>query len=330
MKTSNFNLIIWSMALIGCLGLVSCENEDSFIPDNEPAKFNYSRTDSKLALETIKPDAYRFEIYSDWGGQCWFPDESVLEFQGGSFLLNGSRVTGKNVQIVVEWVRNKSQMVSNLASTSSGNQIIETGGMANVRAFCDGKEVTIDPSKGYTLKLSVPSGNIDPSMELFYGEETERGINWVEADGDPKTQNNVFLSEWSRDSAGRNIIGMECFPKKLGWVNCDFFSKLNGKPLTNPCLIPHGPANGDSVVLESFAVFKNFQIVIQPCCPSADKEICFGPLPIGEPVYYIIIGKGNKGYYLGYVEKDVIADDHVVIDLKIVTLQEIKDFLATL
>ncbi|MBK8954184.1 MAG: hypothetical protein IPM34_01320 [Saprospiraceae bacterium] len=330
MRTSKLYFFIWSMGLIGCLGLVSCENEDTFIPDNESSTFSYSRDISKVSLQDLKPDAYRFEIFSDWGGGYFFPDGSGIEFQGNSFLLNGSLVTGKIIQIEVELVRNKTQMVSHLAGTSSGDKIIESGGMANVRAFCDGKELTIDPARGYVLRLSVPGGNFNPGMELFYGEETNNGINWIEADGDPQTQNNVFFAEWTPDSTGRDVLGMECFPKKLGWVNCDYFSKLNDKPLGIPCLIAHGPSNGDVVNLEAFAVFKNYMVVIQPCCKGSKEEVCFGPLPVGEPVYYIMIGKGNKGYYLGYLEKDIIADDKVVIELEIKTLQEIKDFLNTL
>ncbi len=330
MKTSRLNLLFFFFLLAGSLFLTSCENEDNFIPYEKSQSFNYSRTKAITALKDLPSEPFRFEIFSDWGGPFFFPDESVIEFKAGSFLLNGVPVSNKFVQVEVTLVRNKSQVVGNLLSTSSGDKLIESGGMVNVRAFCDGKELTLDPDKGYTLKLSVPGGNFNPAMELFYGEETDTGINWSEADNDPKTQNNIFLSEWTRDSSGRQVIGMECFPKKFGWVNCDFFSKLNDKPLTNPCFIPHGPSNGDTVDLQAFAVFKNYLMIIQPCCVENKDEICFGPLPIGEPVYYLIIGKGKQDYYLGYVEKNVESDEKVVINLSVKTLQEVKDFLANL
>ncbi|MBK9107235.1 MAG: hypothetical protein IPM92_02340 [Saprospiraceae bacterium] len=330
MKTSKFNFYFGLFVLTSLFGLTSCEDVDTFEPYDKPATFNFSRPESKLALQDLKDKSLSFQVYSNFGGTFIFPDSSMITFYPQSFLLNGVPVTNKIIEIEIDLVRRKSDMVEQLLATSSGNKIIESGGMVNVRAFCDGKELTVDPQIGYNLKIAVPNGNIPVEMELFYGEETVNGINWVEADGDPSVQNNVFQSEWTLDSTGRFVIGMECFPKKFGWVNCDYFSKFNNVPLTQPCLIVNGPANGDSVFLHAIAVFKKEMIIIQPCCNQQVDEICFGPLPIGEPVYYIVIGKGNKGYYLGYVEKNIETDDKVVIRIDLKTLQEIKDFLANL
>lgn len=330
MKTSKFNLFFGLVILTSLFGLSSCENVDTFEPYDKPATFSFSRPESKLELQVLKDESVSLPIHSNFGGTYIFPDSSMITFYPQSFLLNGVPVTDKIIQIEVDLVRRKSDMVEQLLGTSSGNKIIESGGMVNVRAFCDGKELTVDPQIGYNLRLAVPNGGVPSGMELFYGEETTSGINWVEADGDPSTQDNVFQSEWTLDSTGRFVLGMECVPKKLGWVNCDFFSKLNNIPLTNPCIIVSGPANGDKVFLHVSAVLKNYMVIINPCCNTNSDEACFGPLPVGEPVTYIVIGTGSKGLYLGYTEKNIVTDDKVLIRIELKTLQEIKDFLLTL
>ena len=281
-------------------------------------------------MKDLKNSHFTFQIDADTGGEFYLPDVSKLTFYPGSFLQNGARITNKKVTVELDYVRSKKEMVENLLGTSSNGKIIETGGMVNVQVYCDGKPVSLDPAKCYQLNMVVAGGNIPNEMDMFYGEETDAGINWVEADGDPSVQNNITVTEWARDSVSRFVIGMECFPKKFGWVNCDFFCKSNNKALTNPCLIGIGPTNGDSIFVQGFAVFKNLNVIINPCCSTNPEEMCFGPLPVDAEVYYILIGKGKLGYYLGYVEKKVIVDDKVVIHMELKTLQEIKDFLATL
>ena len=115
--------------------------------------------------------------------------------------------------------------------------------MVNVLAHCNGMPLELAPTSEYSLRIATKN-QIPDEMEMFYGEETETGINWIESDNDPNTQNNVNQSEWVRDSNSRFTIGMECFPKKLGWVNCDYFTKDNTQEKTNPCLIATTPPNG--------------------------------------------------------------------------------------
>ncbi len=321
------HLAFFAMALIL---VTSCEDTDVFNPYDGHSRITLDRSGSLEQMKDLNASHFTFQVDADNGGVYYLPDDSRIIFYSGSFLLNGAVITNKKITIELDYVRSKKEMVENLLGTSSNGKIIETGGMVNVRAYCEGKPVLLDPAKGYILNIVAPTGNIPKEMEMFYGEETDKGINWVEADGDPSSQNTILVTEWARDSSGRFVIGMECFPKKFGWVNCDFFSKLNDQPLTNPCLIPKGPSNGDSIVVQAFAVFKSYNVIINPCCSTDPDEMCFGPLPVDADVYYIIIGKGKLGYYFGYVEKKVIVNDKVVIQIEPKTLQEIKDFLATL
>ncbi|MBK6545041.1 MAG: hypothetical protein IPO78_00890 [Saprospiraceae bacterium] len=329
MKTNSLLKITSVFILHFMLLFQACSDVDTFTPYNDETTFQFDRNQAISDFKDLKSTHTVFSFYAGYGHIHNFPDDSQIEFYPNSFTLNGNPIGNKLITIEIDFILNKKEMVENLVGTNSGNQILVSGGMVNVLAHCNGMPLELAPTSEYSLRIATKN-QIPDEMEMFYGEETETGINWIESDNDPNTQNNVNQSEWVRDSNSRFTIGMECFPKKLGWVNCDYFTKDNTQEKTNPCLIATTPPNGDSINLTAVCVFKNLNVMLNPCCTTDKDKICFGPLPINEAVYYIIIGKGKQNYYLGYVEKTILKDDVVSINLEVKTLQEIKDFLSTL
>jgi hypothetical protein len=59
-------------------------------------------------------------------------------------------------------------------------------------------------------------------------------------------------------------------------------------------------------------------------------EICFAPIPIGEDVIYIAIGKGVNDYYLGHVRKNIEPNELVRIQADKVSEADLKTFISTL
>jgi len=65
-------------------------------------------------------------------------------------------------------------LLANL-TTRSDNQVLETGGMINLSAFQDDQELKLSK----LIQIEVPTKNKKNDMQLFTGQETENGINWI-------------------------------------------------------------------------------------------------------------------------------------------------------
>lgn len=305
----------------------SCNDIDEFIQKESNNILITDRDKVLTSFVELKTNKVSFEFYNHHGTTFHYADGSFISFKPNSFVSNGNPVGEKVIKVVVERALNKREMIENSVGTNSGNEVLISAGMFNVKAYIENKPVELAKGIDYQIRL-VYEKPISPTMELFYGEETNSGVNWVEADGNPNVQNNVFKVRW--EDSSRAFIGIECFPKRLNWINCDYFAQFQSLEKTKPCINPIFPKRGDSISVQVFCVFKSLNTVISSCCNGNGEEICFGPLPVGEEVKYIVLGKGKQDYYLGFDEKKIIANDKFQINLEVKTLQEVKEFLSKL
>ncbi len=308
--------------------LVSCNDIDTFNPLSNT--INIENNDAISLLVDLQSELYNFEFNAAVGNTCTFPDGSQVIFAANSFLYNGQSVGSKTIKVQIRKILKKKDMTKNNTGTNSDNEILESAGMFYTEAFFENKLLELAPGVKYTIKIPANISNLPKTLEMFYGEETKYGINWKEADNDPNTQNNVFSTEWKlKDTITRLFTGIQCFPERLKWVNCDYFVKFEGKQRSNPCILPIIQPAGDQITLAAFCVFKNYNIVISPCC-SKENLICFNQLPNDEDVIYVFIGKGKKNFYLGHLEKKTSKDETSQVQCEIVTLEELNQYLNSL
>lgn len=137
---------------------------------NEENKKNWSEADKQLTpqLFTIKSNV-----------------DTVIETQGGiivsipanAFLNNNSPVNGEIELELKEALTPFDIMKSGLSTTSNG-KLLETGGMFYINAIQNGKNLSINQTKG--VYVSIPDNNPGKKMMLFDGERLENGqINWI-------------------------------------------------------------------------------------------------------------------------------------------------------
>lgn len=129
----------------------------------------------------IKKDTLEFDNTKDT--MLIGPKGTGLFFEKESFVLpDGSTPKGR-VTVAVKECYSFADMVRENLSTTSGSKILETGGMINVTAFADDKELVLRDGKKYTIFLpkdTTASGEGQPKMNLFYGQRTDNGsIDWV-------------------------------------------------------------------------------------------------------------------------------------------------------
>ncbi|MBS1566256.1 MAG: hypothetical protein JST39_17865, partial [Bacteroidetes bacterium] len=112
--------------------------------------------------------------------------DTVLETKGGIVLSipanvfldeDGKPVHGK-VQLSVREALDAASIMKAGLSTTSGNQLLESGGMFSIDASSNGKNVRIDAAKG--IYAEVPARPFRPGMQLYSGKQSSDGrIDWI-------------------------------------------------------------------------------------------------------------------------------------------------------
>ena len=323
-----FNLI----ALSFLFSVFACEDKISFIPDAPNANQIFG-PNFRDKFESLNNVIYTFEFDPKTGGKYEFPDDSRVDFFPNTLRVPGDSVACScpKVRAVVTFIRKQKDMVAAQIGTNAENdRILVSGGMVDVRIYCENVELELIPGSKYSLRLSMELKDFKEEYEMFYGDEKDFGTVWVESDKDPSIQDNVIFSEWETRS-NSDVTGILCFPEKLRKVNCDYFVKMDPALMTKPCVKPIVASTGDTILFFTYCVFKNLNAVIAPCCNNGSiDEICFPPIPIGEDVVYIAIGKGINDYYLGHVRKNIEPNELVRIQASKVSEAELKAFISTL
>lgn len=84
------------------------------------------------------------------------------------------------VELIVREAFSPSDFILHNLTTMSDGKILQTGGMVYIGAQADGRPLTL--ANGAAITVALPTGQVDPGMELFYAQQTADGnINWQPA-----------------------------------------------------------------------------------------------------------------------------------------------------
>ena len=103
---------------------------------------------------------------------------TVIKIPSNSLVYsNGKKASGDAEIQLTEYYKLKDILLTNL-STRSNDKLLETGGMVNVKAVKDGKELSVEKTQKITIEM--PTKSKKENMQLFNGEQDELDeINWV-------------------------------------------------------------------------------------------------------------------------------------------------------
>lgn len=121
-----------------------------------------------------------FSVWADRDTTIICKGGTVIKIKANSFISekSGKEISGKIQILVKEYYKISDIMLSNL-STTSGNKILETGGMIHITAKSDNENCTI--KQGNTIEIGFPYSNKRDDMALFNGEWIKDKMEWKPA-----------------------------------------------------------------------------------------------------------------------------------------------------
>lgn len=139
------------------------------------------QTDTIMSVSDIykhfdkQPQIFSIQANRDTTIIC--KEGTTIKIKANSFVSEktGEEILGK-VQIrVKEYYKLSDMLLSNL-STTSGNKILETGGMLHIMAMADNENCII--KQGHEIEIGFPYSNKKDDMTLFNGVWTNDKIDW--------------------------------------------------------------------------------------------------------------------------------------------------------
>lgn len=147
-------------------------------------------------LEKLEKAPQIFSIYSNRDTTLICSEGTRIKIKRNSFVseVTGKEITGQIVISVKEYYKISDILYARL-STTSDNNILETGGMVNIFATSNNENSIL--KKGETIEIGFPFSQKKENMELFTGKWTNDKVNWKlnqTADINPDTSSEEIFS----------------------------------------------------------------------------------------------------------------------------------------
>ena len=157
-------------------------NKDSALRTSSTKNISASiQTDTKMSV----PDIYKhfdkqpqlFSIRTNRDTTIVCKEGTSFKIKANSFISekSGKEVSGI-VQIAVKEYYKISDIILSNLSTTSGDQILETGGMIHITAKADNENCIL--KQGNTIEIGFPYSNKKDDMALFNGDWKNNKIDW--------------------------------------------------------------------------------------------------------------------------------------------------------
>jgi hypothetical protein len=282
-------------------------------------KLPFERLDS-----TLRPVLKTGFCDGEKGGKIEDIDDVEIDIPENAFGLpaintgtidNMTPVKGK-VDITYNVLRSKGDIVQQGFPTMSGNRLLVSDGIINVRAHQNGKEVFLRKGKTYTIRFKSRVGT--NGVQLFYGLSISRlKFEWV-----------VQWMDSTREPKGYTLV-----LDRLGLINCARFYDSN-EPVTANFCVAFADNSFTNLNTSVYLVFKDVFSVVRLEGSSTRKMFCIPTgsrgIPAGRNVQVVAISE-QKGEYLMSIESASITEGGIVkLRPQVYKLDEIRNKLKSL
>lgn len=168
----------------------------------EKLKRLFARYEPKAELFRIDPKAENLLITEN-GTKIAFLDSAFTD-NLGNLIVDSITIQVKVYNDPLAF------LAGNLTTQTTDNQLLETGGMLDLRAYSEQKELQLNPGKPAVISFPVSGPKLD-GMQTFYGSQTPEGTTrWNLPETNPTAQNKFHLRVY-RFTGGLNEA-------KVDWI----------------------------------------------------------------------------------------------------------------
>lgn len=323
------------VSLIGVVAvtmLIACsklkESPDVYVPEPEPTvqpNTKFSTPDELLNSWIEPPSTFvkdadnAIDIVTPGGIRLHFPAKSLK-------LPDGTDASGSVEFTIQEYNSKFSMMMSGVTTLSSDGRFLESGGMLNVVATQNGKE------------LAIKQDSVPDSSSVSFQFPITKELDNVEAFSGDKKPNEANKVSWERKPDWKVIKNLSgSFYRmmrinRLGFINLDRYMKKKYENcnirihLLDSCLA--GSTQGILTPVKAIFLFKDQRSAAAiPFIKRNGFTLEFATQPkfggpAGEPITIIIVGICNGVLKYKKVALNVIDDDNLV---EIDTLETISE-----
>lgn len=280
--------------------------------NSTPTKFPINVLGS-FAKQKPAPNKKTFDINN--GTVFYTASGSSFTINPNSLVhLDNSAVTG-NVELEIIEYRTPADMLFSGVTVTSGNQLLESGGMFYIMARQNGQELKLKNGSTISMKIAQTNNN-DEIMNFWNGEENMKDslniINWVEA----KDTVAVVPKPDSGNHVKYYNLNFNYF--EFGYCNIDremskFKNKI--KKFRIKCNDSFNKSNSTALLL-----FKQYNSCAW-CYWADDKEMStYYELPLNETIKVLVYRKTGPGEDdLEYAIREYTLLDESLVEFDVVT-----------
>lgn len=330
-KTREMSKFFYWMCGIA-LVFVSCGKDiDLFIPRSEPQDLgDISRLKDRLISDISGDISYTFQVPCDGDKVFTAGPDVVVVIPPGFVDLSSYPCTNGFFEIDITVCDSKGEIMIAGIPTISEGKLLESRIELNLKIRDGSQQLKLAPGKQIGIKVNDP----DPRerMELFYGNHDN--TEWIQADGNPETWDNVSNGDWIFQDSFQNVITgfgyvMNC--DSLDWINIDVFFDIPQDQRTDVCIeLPDEFTNKNTAV---FMVLDDYKSIL-PMQGNADfMKFCepYGSAPIGFNVTFIVISEISEDNYMFATKSTSVTSHHSELLTPLKTpYEEIKNFILQL
>ncbi|MBL7943490.1 MAG: OmpA family protein [Flavobacteriales bacterium] len=268
----------------------------------------------------------------------------------------------QSARVEVREFYSKPECISSLLTTTCDGQRLESGGMAEIRAYSGNDELTLSDGATYQVDFAGEAAN-EEGMQLFNGVVENGILNWVPVD---ETKRPITVTErdygnypelvrqinsgtlyetdyrvtdsliviWNNQTlsiagyaASSGKLDEVLAGNKFGWINCDKFSKMNASALRTVSVDMGDLKPGG----RSFLVFTKSNSVMQGAWmwENGKNVLVWDGIPKNETGIVISNRKGKDGENL-FGHAVIGADNSYRLSLTETPEEEMEAFIAGL
>lgn len=333
MKISHY--VLAALLVIGTLTIQSCKKDRTTVIVNNTTgttKGTVLNPLNTFASAAPMKQSFTFDnstgalITGSKGSQFYFPPSSLL-------YQNGTEVTG-NVQVEIREYMNKADMLFSGVTVTSGNNLLESGGMFYIMPRQNGEELKLKPGSGF--QIFIPKTNAgNEAMDFWNGEpnldDSFNKIDWVKQDSVPINQ----IKDSAQGGGQRTKYFAQFDYFKFGYCNID--REMNKfKTIISKFRIKL-PGHCKDTNSTALLMFKNYNCCAWCYWDNTEGLLTTGySLPLNETAKILVYKKTGPGDDdLAYAVLEITFADDTLVDFSNTALtpctnQQLEDIIKAL